>query len=152
MPVAGNAESLRAVDVACRLAADTRAVVELVTVIEVPPLLPLDAHMQDEEELARSVLRRADAVAGSFGVNVASRLVRAREASTAIVTEAEQAHAQLIVIGAPRRRRARRNAPVFGSTVRHVLKHAGSRVMLIAAADEVVTNGKVADVRAALPA
>jgi nucleotide-binding universal stress UspA family protein len=152
VPVAANAESLRAVDVACRLAADTRALVELVAVIEVPTLLPLDAQMADEEARTRTLLRRADAVAGSYGVNVTSRLLRAREASTAIVAEAAAAETQLMVIGAPRRRRAHRNAPVFGSTVRHALKHAPCRVMLIAAAEPVATNGHVAAGRVALPA
>lgn len=131
MAVAANDESLRAVDVACRLAAERRASVDLVAVVEVPTVLPLDCQMHDEEERARLLLRSAEAVADSYGISIASHVLRAREAAEAIVAEAEAAHPELIVVGAPRRRRARRTAPVFGRTVAHVLKHASCRVLLI---------------------
>jgi len=128
-----NDESLRAVDAARRLAATRGAAVELVTVIELPTVLPLDAQMRDEEQQARALLGRADAVADSYGLAIASRVLRARSAGEAIVAEANAARCELIVIGAPRKRRARPTGRVFGRTVDHVLKHARCRVMVIAA-------------------
>jgi basic amino acid/polyamine antiporter, APA family len=62
-------------------------------------------------------------------VRAFSRLVRARNAGPAIVEEAERRSAELVILGAPRARRARR---VFGETVDYVLKHSSSRVLVAA--------------------
>jgi basic amino acid/polyamine antiporter, APA family len=126
VPISDNAESERAMDVACRLAADRRATIAVVSVIEVPPVLPLDAHMTSEESAARHPVGRAVAIAEMYGVKPEPHLLRARDAAAAIVRQAELRKAELIVIGAPRKRRA-----AFGSTVEHVLKHAPCRVMVI---------------------
>ncbi len=144
VPVADNPESQRALDVACRLAAESRASIVLVAVIEIPALLPLDAHMVEEEDEARGMLSRADAIADSYGISASSRILRAREASTAIVDQATACKVQLLVIGAPHRRRATSNAPVFGATIQHVLKRAPCRVMIIAAPRAPETNGRPA--------
>jgi nucleotide-binding universal stress UspA family protein len=127
VPVADNVESERAMDAACRLAADRGAAVAAVNVIEVPPVLPLDSHMTAEEAAAHRLLERAAAVADSYGVTVAPRILRGRSAADAIVAQAEQRHTELVVIGAPRKRRR-----AFGSTVEHVLKNAPCRVLVIA--------------------
>lgn len=134
VPISDNAESERAMDVACRLAADRGATIAVVSVIEVPSVLPLDAHMTDERSAARGPFERAVAIAGTYGVNVAPRVLQARDAAAAIVREAELRKAELIVIGAPRKRRA-----AFGSTVEHVLKHAPCRVMVIGEAAAAAT-------------
>jgi nucleotide-binding universal stress UspA family protein len=126
VPISDNAESERAMDVACRLAADRRASVAVVSVIEVPTVLPLDAHMTSEESAARHLVDRAVAIAEMCGVKPEPQLLRARDAAAAIVRQAELRKTELIVIGAPRKRRA-----AFGSTVEHVLKHAPCRVMVI---------------------
>lgn len=130
VPVRESAESLRAVDVACRLAAE-HASITIVSVIEVPPLLPLDAHMSEEETAARAVLAKAAAVADSYGLDLSTRLLRARDVAGAICSEAEKRNVELLVIGAKRSRRANGNGPAFGKTVRHVLKHAPCRVLVI---------------------
>ena len=85
----GNPESERAVEVACRLASEGHAAITVVTVIEVPALLPLDARMTDEESEARRLHNRATAIGDVFGVAVVSRVVRGREAATAILEELE---------------------------------------------------------------
>jgi nucleotide-binding universal stress UspA family protein len=141
VPISDNGESERAMDVACRLAADRRASVAVVSVIEVPPVLPLDAHMTGEESTARHLVDRAVAIAEMYGVKPEPRLLRARDAAAAIVRQAEQRKVELIVIGAPRKRRA-----AFGSTVEHVLKHAPCRVMVIG---EAATAAAVAQSEAA---
>jgi nucleotide-binding universal stress UspA family protein len=134
VPMLGNPESERAVKVACELAADRHASITAVTVIEVPPLLPLDAHMTEEEWEARLLHRRATAIADAYGVTVVSRIVRAREAGTAILEELERRDAELVVIGAPRKMRADKRATAFGRNVQHVLRKASCRVLLVAAA------------------
>jgi nucleotide-binding universal stress UspA family protein len=134
VPLGENVESERAVDTACRLAAEHGASITAVVVVEVPPLLPLDAHMSEEEAEARRLLDRATALAELYGLKVSACVLRAREAAGAIVNRATAEGIELIVIGAPRKARAARGTAVFGSTVEHVLKKAPCRVMVIGAA------------------
>src|SRR5213593_3191627 len=81
VPVVDNPESAEAVDVACRLAAERHGSLAVVTVIEVPPQLPLDAHMLEEEEDAHAVLVRAQAIGASYVVDVSTSILRARDAA-----------------------------------------------------------------------
>lgn len=134
VPILGNAESERALVVACRLAAERHASITAVTVIEVPPLLPLDAHMTEEEAEARRLHGRATAIADAYGVAVVFRTVRAREAGTAILGELERGEAELVVIGATRKIRADKRRTAFGRNVQHVLRKAPCRVLLVATA------------------
>ena len=127
VPLGMNAESETAFDVACRLAAERGCSLTAIAVVEVPALLPVDAHMVDEEAAARRLLDRAAAVGDSYGIDVRQRLVRAREAATAIVEEASARNTELIVLGTSRKR-----ARPFGRTAGAVLKGAACRVMLIA--------------------
>ena len=132
VPIIGGHESEQAVDVACRLAAERRASIAAVTVIELPLELPLDADLPEEVERADDLLDEARAIGESYGVDVVGRLVRARSAGRAIVDEAERRHAEIVVIGAPRTDPRKRRA-IFGDTVDFVLKHAPCRVMVAAA-------------------
>jgi nucleotide-binding universal stress UspA family protein len=134
VPIAGNPESEKAMDVACRIAAGRSGVITAVAVVEVPALLPLDAHMRDEEARAHDLLERASAITASYGVGVSIRRVRARDAAAAILEQAALSASEIIVLGAPRKRPTSRGTSVFGNTVEHVLKRAPCRVMLIGAA------------------
>jgi nucleotide-binding universal stress UspA family protein len=132
VPIGDSAQSEKAMDVACRLAADRGASITAVRVVEVPPLLPLDAHMTDEEAQARPLLDRASAIADSYGVHHSSRILRGREAAHAIIEQATADHVEIIVIGSPRKPRASGGAGIFGTTTEHVLKQAACRVMVVA--------------------
>ena len=128
VPVAANTESERAMDVACRLARRRGGSITAVAVVEVPTVLPIDAHMTAEEQAAHKVLERHAAIADAYGVGVTPRLVRAREAGTAIVEQADLRRSDVVVIGAPRRRHPGSH---FGSTTEYVLKRAPCRVLFI---------------------
>ena len=92
-------ESVEALEIACRLAADDGAKITAVAVIEVPPLLPLDAHLIDAEDAARRLLERAAGATGdAYGVRVATRVVRARDVGAAIVAQAMADRDELMVI------------------------------------------------------
>jgi nucleotide-binding universal stress UspA family protein len=127
VPVADNPETDQALDVACRLAADHGCSLTAVAVVEVPTVLPVDAHMDEEEAQAKTLLRRAETAGDSYGIQVSRELVRAREAATAIVEQADAHDAEVIVLGAPRHRRR-----AFGHTTDSVLRGASCRVMVIA--------------------
>src|SRR5437016_3635108 len=129
VPVVDDAVSVEAVDVACRLAAERHCSITVTTVVEVPPQLPLDAHMDEEDEDAHAVLARAQAVAEAYGVDVTACVVHARDAAEAIVEQARRTSAELLVVaGACGGRRVR-------GTIRDVLRKAPCRVALIAARD-----------------
>jgi nucleotide-binding universal stress UspA family protein len=134
VPVADNSESEQAIDVAARLAAEHGSSITAVAVVEVPPWLPLDAHMHEEETRAHALLRRAAAVAESYGVTVSLETVRGRDAASALVGEVFACKIELVVLGAPRAPDRKRSVAVFGNTVEHVLKHAPCRVMIVGTA------------------
>lgn len=129
VPVVRSAESEEALVAAARLAAQRGATVAVVHVIEVPLSLPLDARLPEEEDEAEMLLDDAQALVESYGVRAVTRLLRARRAGPAIVDEARRRHAELIVLGAPRRAIAGRRR-LFGKTVDYVLREADCRVLI----------------------
>jgi basic amino acid/polyamine antiporter, APA family len=115
---------------AVKLAQERGASVEALHVIRVPMELPLDAELVDEEERAEASLAEAKMLGADHGVDVEGRTVRARSIGQAIVQEAEDAGADLIILGsAPRWRRQSR---FFSPTVDYVLKKAPSEVLIVA--------------------
>jgi nucleotide-binding universal stress UspA family protein len=127
VPLGDEDESELGVALAAELAPEAGAAITAIVVIEVPAELPLDAHMDDEEGLARRALEKANAIAASRGVRLRSQVVRARARGEAIVAEAETAGADLIVVRSPRRP----GKVLFGKTVDYVLKHARCRVLVM---------------------
>lgn len=132
VPVIRSPESEEALVAAARLAAERRATVAVVHVLEVPMDLPLRVDIPEAEAEANALLDEARALVESYGVRAVTRLVRSRNASAAIVEDAALRGADLVVIGAPRRRRVSPRAPLFGRTVDRVLKHSPSRVLVAA--------------------
>ena len=115
---------------AVKLAQERGASVEALHVIRVPMELPLDAQLVDEEEEAEASLDEAKLLGAEHGVNVEGKTVRARSIGQAIVQEAQESGAALIVLGsAPRWRRQSR---FFSPTVDYVLKKAPSEVLIVA--------------------
>jgi nucleotide-binding universal stress UspA family protein len=125
------AVSARLVETACTLAEHGASIIA-VFIIEVSPLLPLDARMSDEEATAREALTRAEAIADVFGLRIRIDAVRTRDAARTIVELAEDEGSELVVIDAPRTQRIYRRSPAFGSTVLHVLAKAPCRVLVVA--------------------
>jgi APA family basic amino acid/polyamine antiporter len=134
-PVIRTGETEEALVAAARLAAERGATVAVVTVIEVPLALPLDAELPDDEDAAEELLDDAQALVESYGVRAVTRLVRARKAGPAIVDDARRRSAELIVLGAPRRAVGGRRR-LFGGTVDYVLREAPCRVLIAAGAGE----------------
>jgi basic amino acid/polyamine antiporter, APA family len=131
VPVVRTGETEEALVAAARLAAERGATVAVVTVIEVPLSLPLDARMPADEDRAEVLLDDAQALVESYGVRAVTRLLRARRAGPAIVEEARRRHAELTVLGSPRRAVGGRRR-LFGGTVDHVLRESPCRVLIAA--------------------
>ena len=124
VPLLGSPDPERTVATACELAG-AEGTVDAVVVIEISPLLPLDARMDAEEASARMLLARARSVADACGVRFAPHVIRAREAASAILELAEQEDAEIVVVD--RDGRCRRRAE------RRLLRRAGDRALVVAA-------------------
>jgi nucleotide-binding universal stress UspA family protein len=94
--------------------------------------------MIEAESDAFRLLERVGATGDAYGVDVSQQMLRARDAGAAIVDQAKKIGAELIVIGATRRRLTGSGAVVFGSTVERALKDTPCRVMVVAAPSEPV--------------
>jgi basic amino acid/polyamine antiporter, APA family len=128
VPIVHGEESQEAVELAARLATERAGRIVLLRVIVVPLELPLDADLTEQLQDANELLDSARLTAAPYGVRVVERVVRARNAGSAIVEEAERRGSEIIVLGA----RRGKHRTIFGGTVDYVLKQAPSRVMVAA--------------------
>ena len=132
VPVIPGQPSDAAMDVACRLAAERGSRIVALNVLEVPLDQPLTQALPELERTANRELDEAAAIGDSYGVRVLTRLERARSAGPAVVAEADARGAEIIVLGAPRRRLTTAQAAVLGKTVDYILRHATCRVLVTA--------------------
>jgi basic amino acid/polyamine antiporter, APA family len=115
---------------AVKLAQERGVPVEALYVIVVPLELPFDAEMVAKEEAAAAAIAEAMLLGADHGVEVRGAIIRARSIGGAIVKEAADRGADLIVLGsAPRWRRQSR---FFSPTVEYVLKKASCEVVVVA--------------------
>ena len=115
---------------ALRLAEELGASITAVHVVPVPLDEPLDAPLYDQEERAASSLAEAKLLAAEHGVEVDAEVVRARAIGAAVIEQALERGADLIVMGSSPR--WRRQSRLFGPTVDYVLRKAPCEVMVIA--------------------
>lgn len=125
-----------AVRLACRMARERTAdegsgppLVYAVHVIEVGRSLPLSAPVESEVERGDDVLDNIEQLTADYDVSVETEMVQARETGPALVGEAEEWGADVIVMGLPYKRRF--GDFFMGKTVPYVLKNAPCRVVLL---------------------
>jgi nucleotide-binding universal stress UspA family protein len=99
-----------------------------VHIIEVNRSLPLGAVMDDVVQRGEQILDEVEKVASSLQLVVETELVQARDTGPALVDEAVEWGADLIVMGLPYKKRF--GEFNLGKTVPYVLKNAACRVML----------------------
>src|SRR5436190_19711629 len=92
VPIFGSDASGRAMRAAARLVDET-ASIEAVYVLTVPPQLPLDAGMEQEEALAATVLEAARLRARDEKLKIRTSLLRTRNPGAALVEEAKRRNA-----------------------------------------------------------
>jgi basic amino acid/polyamine antiporter, APA family len=112
---------------AARLAARRRRGIHVMSLINVPKHLPLDAPLEDEESQAQEKVERAKLIAGG---RVTGHTVRVRpgQAGHEIVDEARDIDAAAIVMQLI----YRNGTPLYGSTLRMVLAERPCRVIVAA--------------------
>jgi nucleotide-binding universal stress UspA family protein len=101
VPVDGSEASLMAVEFACNMARRGRGKVHVVHVIEVRRALRLDADLTEEAQKGEEILTQAEMAARRQDYEVDGELLQARDAGHAIVDEAIERNADVIVIGVP---------------------------------------------------
>ena len=118
------------VRVACNLAPARPGVkIYAVHVLEVNRSLPLGAVIDSQVERGEDILAKAEQLVGEYeNLEVETELVQARDTGPAIVGEAEEWKADMIVMGLPYKRRF--GDFNLGKTVPYVLKFASCQVVL----------------------
>ena len=101
----------------------SRAELVGVHVVEIEWSLPLDADIAARSEEVQQVLDHAETVAESVKVRLEPVLLQAREVGAALVDEAAERRADLLVVSLPYRKRFGGDFAI-GRTVPYVLKHA----------------------------
>ena len=105
------------------LAKPTRASVVAVHVVEIDWTQPLDASVAEMSEEAQRVLDMAETQAERAGQELEAVLVQARDVGAALVDEAVERAADLLVVGLPYRKKFGGDFAI-GRTVPYVLKNA----------------------------
>jgi nucleotide-binding universal stress UspA family protein len=134
--LAGHRVDEETVRLACRMALKARgqdrerepARLYAIHVVEVNRSLPLSATVEQHVERGEQILDAAEHVAAEFDLSIETEMVQARDTGPAIVGEAAEWHADVIVMGLPYKRRF--GEFNLGRTAPYVLRNARCRVIL----------------------
>jgi nucleotide-binding universal stress UspA family protein len=99
VPLLSSSEATdRIVALAAQMVHSRNGRAELLAVIEVPLMLPLDARVDEDEKRANALLDRAETISRQTAANVSKHILKARDAGAAIVHEAETQAVDLILM------------------------------------------------------
>jgi nucleotide-binding universal stress UspA family protein len=101
-----------------------------VHVVEVDWTLPLDADIASRSEEAQRVLDMAEATAEAMGCRMETVLLQARDVGAALVDEAVERQADLLVLGLPYRKRFGGDFAI-GRVVPYAFKNAPCTVWVV---------------------
>ncbi|MEA2610801.1 MAG: hypothetical protein QOG32_527 [Chloroflexota bacterium] len=117
-----------------RLVADqarhSKAELIAVHVVEIDWTLPLDADIAGRSEEVQRILDIAESVAEDYKVRLEPVLLQARDVGAAIVDEAMERDADLLVVGLPYRKRFGGEFAI-GRTIPYILQNAPSAVWVV---------------------
>lgn len=128
--LSGDAGDERIVRLVCELARPTKAEVVAVHVVEIEWSLPLDADIAGRSEEVQRILDNAEAVAEAEKMRLDPVLLQARDVGAALVDEAMERGADLLVLGLPYRTRFGGDFAI-GRTIPYVLKNAPCAVWVV---------------------
>lgn len=126
--VSGDEVDSEAIKLACDIARRSKGKVLAVFVIKVKRSLPLDAELETEAKKGMEVLTQAEGIAVDIGSEIETSLIQAREIGPALVDEAIERKADLLIMGMTYRKRFGEFS--LGNTVPYVLKNAPCEVIL----------------------
>jgi APA family basic amino acid/polyamine antiporter len=111
---------------AVKLASPRRRAVHILSLIEVPSHLPLDAPLEAQERKAQEKIERAKLI-GGLRVTGHVHRIRPNQAGRAMVEEAHKVRASAIVIGL----RYRNGTPLYNKALQTVLAQRPCRVLVV---------------------
>jgi len=130
LALAGGPTDDRIVSLAVELGRATHAELIGVHVVEVGWSMPLDADLAAKSDAAQRILDHAELAAESLKSSLETILLQAREVGAALVDEASEREADLLLIGLPYRKRFGGDF-AMGRTIPYVLKHAPCEVWVV---------------------
>lgn len=130
LALSGGPTDKAIVTLAVALARPSKATLVGVHVVEIDWTLPLDADIAGHSEEAQRILDVAEAVSERERYELEPVLLQARDVGAAIVDEAVERGADLLVVGLPYRRRFGGEFLV-GRTIPYILKNAPCAVWVV---------------------
>ena len=130
LALAGGSNDDRIVRLAADLGKPQHAELVGVHVVEVGFSMPLDADIAARSDEAQQILDHAELQAETRKARLEPVLLQAREVGAALVDEATERDADLLVVGLPYRKRFGGDFAI-GRTIPYVLKHAPCEVWVI---------------------
>lgn len=130
LALAGATTDDRIVRLAVDLGRASRAELVGVHVVEVGWSMPLDADVAARSEEAQHILDHAELEAETLKGRLEPVLLQAREVGAALVDEATERDADLLLVGLPYRKRFGGDF-AMGRTIPYVLKHAPCEVWVV---------------------
>ncbi|MEO8461588.1 MAG: universal stress protein [Chloroflexota bacterium] len=128
--LAGDSSDARIVRLVAEIARHSKADMTAVHVVEIAWSQPLDADIAGRSESAQQILDLAEAVAEQSKVTLDPVLLQARDVGAALVDEAIERSADLLVLGLPYRTRFGGDFAI-GRTIPYVLKNAPCAVWVV---------------------
>lgn len=126
----GGLSDARITRLACELSRASRTELVAVHVVEVDWSLPLDADIAGSSDEAQQVLDFAEEIAEEHKARIEPVLLQARDAGPALVDEAMERDADVLILGLPYRKKFGGEF-VMGKTIPYVLKNAPCAVWVI---------------------
>lgn len=126
----GGPSDARIVKLVAEHARHTKAELIAIHVVEIDWTLPLDADIAGRSEEVHRVLDTAESVAENYKVTLEPVLLQARDVGAAIVDEAMERGADLLVVGLPYRTRFGGEFAI-GRTIPYILQNAPCAVWVV---------------------
>jgi Universal stress protein family. len=126
----GGPSDARIVKLVAEHARHTKAELIAIHVVEIDWTLPLDAHIAGRSEEVQRVLDTAESVAEDYKIVLEPILLQARDVGAAIVDEAMERGADLLVVGLPYRKRFGGEFAI-GRTIPYILQNAPCAVWVV---------------------
>jgi nucleotide-binding universal stress UspA family protein len=130
LALSGGTVDDRIVQLATELGRSGHAELVGVHVVEVGWSMPLDADIAARSEDAQQILDQAEVAAERLKSRLEPVLLQAREVGAALIDEASEREADLLIVGLPYRKRFGGDFAI-GRTIPYVLKHAPCEVWVV---------------------
>ena len=130
LALAGGSCDDRIVTLAADLGRPAHGELVGVHVVEIGWSMPLDADIAARSEAAQQILDHAEMAAEALKARLEPVLLQARNVGAALVDEATEREADLLVVGLPYRKRFGGEFAI-GRTIPYVLKHAPCEVWVV---------------------